>query len=63
MRVVVADDSVPLREGLARILEEGEFEICRPRADGASRRQLATSSTEGLCGIRDLPFAAQGSVY
>lgn len=27
MRVVVADDSVLLREGLVRILEEGEFEV------------------------------------
>ena len=35
MRVVVADDSVILREGLARLLSEAGFEVAGQAADGA----------------------------
>jgi DNA-binding NarL/FixJ family response regulator len=36
MRVVVADDSVILREGLARLLSEAGFEVAGQAADGAA---------------------------
>ena len=39
MRVVIADDSVLLREGLARVLTEGGFEIVAQAADADELRQ------------------------
>jgi PleD family two-component response regulator len=35
MRVIVADDEVPLREGLARLLEEAGFEVAGKARDGS----------------------------
>ena len=50
MRVVVADDSMLLREGLVRLLTEAAGEVVRwsppsPMLDGVHRRGSATSST------------------
>ena len=39
MRVVIADDSVLLREGLARLLTEAGMETCAQVGDGASLEQ------------------------
>ncbi|MGH3137135.1 MAG: response regulator transcription factor [Gaiellaceae bacterium] len=39
MRVVIADDSVLLREGLARVLTEGGFEIVAQAGDASELRQ------------------------
>ncbi len=39
MRVVIADDSVLLREGLARVLTEGGFEVVAQGADADELRQ------------------------
>ena len=39
MRVVIADDSVLLREGLARVLTEGGFEVVAQAADADELRQ------------------------
>ena len=39
MRVVIADDSVLLREGLARVLTEGGFEIVAQAANADELRK------------------------
>ncbi|MGW6277823.1 response regulator transcription factor [Kribbella sp. NPDC055071] len=39
MRVVIADDSVLLREGLARLLSEAGIEVCALTGDGESLEQ------------------------
>ena len=40
MRVVIADDSVLLREGLARVLTEGGFEVVAQAANADELRQV-----------------------
>lgn len=40
MRVVLADDSLLLREGLARLLREAQFDVLGQAADGAELRDL-----------------------
>jgi len=45
MRVVVADDAVILREGLARLLEEAGFEVVGLAADGDELCALVESTT------------------
>ncbi len=42
MRVVIADDSVLLREGLARLLAEAGIETCAMVGDGASLEQAVS---------------------
>ena len=41
MRVVIADDSVLFREGLARILADGEFEVAAQAGDAEELRDAA----------------------
>ena len=40
MRVVIADDSVLLREGLARVLSEGGFEVVAQAANADELKQV-----------------------
>ena len=44
MRVVIADDSVLLREGLARLLAEAGFEVTGSAGDAAGLRALVDST-------------------
>ncbi len=44
MRVVVADDAVILREGLARLLEEAGFEVVGLAADGEQLMELVDAN-------------------
>ena len=43
MRVVIADDTALLRQGLARLLSEGGIEVCGEAADGARLLELVES--------------------
>ncbi|MGH3003303.1 MAG: response regulator transcription factor [Gaiellaceae bacterium] len=63
MRVVVADDAVILREGLARLLEEAGFEVAGLAADAEELLQLveATRPAVALVDIRMPPsFTDEG---
>ena len=58
MRVVIADDSALLREGLARLLVESGVEVCATAADadGAGRRRApATAPDVAIVDIRMPP--------
>ena len=44
MRVVIADDSVLFREGLARVLEDGGFEVVARAGDGHELREAVRST-------------------
>src|SRR5829696_6549204 len=48
IRVVIADDSVLLREGLARLLEEYGFEVAGQAGDAEDLRMPPTHTDEGL---------------
>ena len=56
LRVVLADDSVLLREGLARLLEESGFEVAAspatPRTCSARSAPTARTSPSSTCGCR-----------
>jgi len=50
-RVVVADDDVLLREGLARLLEDAGYEVVGQAEDGASLTELVRSGSPELAVI------------
>ena len=56
MRVVVADDSVLLREGLVRLLTEVDCEVLAAVEDAQLLRAVASS---GRCCDRGCPDAAE----
>lgn len=53
MRVVIADDSVLLREGLARVLSDGGFEVVAQAADGGAL-EIAVRRTKPDVAIVDV---------
>ena len=78
IRVVIADDSVLLREGLARLLEESGFEVAGQAGDaedllrkvGAHKPDVAvvdvrmppSHTDEGLRGLADRISALDGTL-
>ena len=57
MRVVVADDAVILREGLARLLEEAGFDVV---GLAANADELIESAARRPCGLPSLVIAPVG---
>ena len=53
MRVVIADDSVLLREGLARVLADGGFEVVAQAANADELRQAYLVNPYDINGMKD----------
>ena len=60
MRVVLAEDSVLLREGLVRLLEEAGTEVVAAVGDGPSLVRAVLAPGHGLAGLADRLQAVDG---
>jgi DNA-binding NarL/FixJ family response regulator len=54
-RVIVADDDVLMREGLASLLERGGYEVVGQTGDGSELMRLVAEQQPDLAGRRHGP--------